>query len=646
MLPSAPRRSATAAAAGALRLARLTASVHHSRTLASPLARTAPRTPAQQPRHHPDTATVHRTKLDREREPSPPPPPRPRLHHQPDPPRPLDPAPPLAHDADTSRIAATSPSPSEPALPRAAAATANPAPPRPRRSPPSPVIAVPPQPQPAVDHPVDHAHPPTSSPAPASPITPDAVLDAPVAHDDLDPVTASRVSTRPPTTSRVPSSRVGRLLHYGGLAASLGWGMATEAVRRTGREPSAASPSLLMSEANLERLVAKLSKMRGAALKLGQFLSIQDTKQLPPQLEAILQRVQNSANYMPEWQTEKVLVDSLGTDWRAHFDDFDLRPFAAASIGQVHAATLSPSSPLAARYPGIRRLAVKVQFPGVRESITSDLGTLRWLLLASAALPRGLYLDNTLRVLGRELDDECDYAREAECGRRMRDAVANSRLHDDFAVPRVVDELCGPMVLTTEMMEGRPLKDVLDLDQPARDLIGTRIIELCMHELFDFRLMQTDPNWSNFLYNAATNKLELIDFGATREYSETFMSLYEHLLRAAMDQDREAALRFSRDLGYLTGQESEAMLDAHLDSLFALATPFRPTSPSPFPFGDLGPPITATIRAQIPIMLKHRLTPPPEETYSLNRKLSGAFLLCERLGSRVPVQDAWREVME
>ncbi|KAK4700294.1 hypothetical protein P7C70_g5958, partial [Phenoliferia sp. Uapishka_3] len=273
-----------------------------------------------------------------------------------------------------------------------------------------------------------------------------------------------------------------------GLATGLGLGAATEAIRRaTSASPEdEGSHSVFMSEANIRRLVDKLSRMRGAALKLGQFMSIQggwvtafgiclmlselpDSRLLPAQVDDIMLQLQNSANYMPQWQTERVLETTLGREWRAHFDDFDMVPFAAASIGQVHAAVISPTSPFASQYPHGLRLAVKVQFPGVRESISSDLSSLKWLLVASAVLPKGLYLENTLKVMKRELDDECDYAREADCGMRMRELVATSSLAASFACPRVVKELCGNMVLTTEMMVGEPLGLAIDYDQVTRD---------------------------------------------------------------------------------------------------------------------------------------------------------------------------------
>lgn len=116
-------------------------------------------------------------------------------------------------------------------------------------------------------------------------------------------------------------------------------------------------------------------------------------------------------------------------------------------------------------------LAVKVQFPGVRDSISSDLTNLKWLLMASAILPKGLYLENTLKVMRRELDEECDYPREAECGTRMRNLIAEKGLGGVFQCPRVVQELCGDMVLTTEMMEGEPLSKAIHYDQATRDQV-------------------------------------------------------------------------------------------------------------------------------------------------------------------------------
>src|SRR5690606_3343299 len=98
--------------------------------------------------------------------------------------------------------------------------------------------------------------------------------------------------------------------------------------------------SVLFSEANVERLVKKLSRMRGAALKLGQMLSIQDSKLLPPALQEVLTRVQDSADYMPAHQRDKVLKQNLGPNWRDLFSEFEEVPMAAASIGQVHGAVL------------------------------------------------------------------------------------------------------------------------------------------------------------------------------------------------------------------------------------------------------------------------------------------------------------------
>jgi len=160
--------------------------------------------------------------------------------------------------------------------------------------------------------------------------------------------------------------------------------------------------------------------------------------------------------------------------------------------------------------------------------------------------------------------------------------------------------------------------------------------------------MQTDPNWSNFLWNPKTRLVELVDFGATRSYSAAFIDNWLRLLLAAAQQDREGCLRWSLKLGYLTGEENDIMKDAHVESLQLLATPFREDTPQPFTFGpgSAWAGITADIRDRIPIMLHHRLTPPPRETYSLNRKLSGAFLLASRLRATVDCKRLWDGVIE
>jgi aarF domain-containing kinase len=376
-------------------------------------------------------------------------------------------------------------------------------------------------------------------------------------------------------------------------------------------------------------MVAKFTKMRGAALKLGQMFSIQDTQMLPPDLGEILLKVHDSANYMPEWQMEQVMSTELGHDWKSHFKDFDPIPIAAASIGQVHAATLrSTNIPL----------AIKVQYPGVAKSIDSDLDNLKTLVMFGSLLPKGLYLDNTIKVMRRELAWECDYEREAECMSRFGELLRGS---DVYKVPRVIGDLSTKMVLTSERLGGEPLSRAVEYEQSMRDKIGDNLLRLCLRELFSWRLMQTDPNWSNFFYNKHTSMIELLDFGATRSFDKRFLDLYLHVLRSASEENRDAVAYWSTELGFLTGYETELMREAHIDSVMALGEPFRRNTPDIYDFGIQT--VTNRVRDNISIMLKHRLTPPHDETYSLHRKLSGVFLLCAKLRAKMDTKKLFAE---
>lgn len=449
------------------------------------------------------------------------------------------------------------------------------------------------------------------------------------------PINYPTTTTKPAYSlqeSKVPATRLSRLWNYGGLAAGMLGGAISESVTRG--FGGGGEGSVLLSAGNMERLVARLSKMRGAALKMGQMMSIQDTKMLPGPLQEVLQRVQDRADYMPSWQRDRVLTASLGSEWRDLFDEFDEKPMAAASIGQVHRATLKSTG---------EKVAVKIQFPGVADSINSDLDNLSVLLTASNLLPKGLYLNKTIANARVELGWECDYEREAACGRRYRELLADEP--GVFAVPRVFPEASGQHVLAMEFMEGTGVTRLAgSLAQDQRDWIGTQILRLCLREIAEFHFMQTDPNWTNFLYNAATNRLELLDFGASREYPPEFVSRYVSLLAAASRADRRAVQDLSESLGYLTGHESRAMLDAHIASILTLSEPFLASAPELYDFRDQT--ITDRVKALIPVMIRERLAPPPEETYSLHRKLSGAFLLCARLGSRVRCRELFERALE
>ena len=431
--------------------------------------------------------------------------------------------------------------------------------------------------------------------------------------------------------AHIPSTQLGRMMGFGSLAARMVVGSAFDRV--TGGSNVPGSGGIQMSDENAERLAETLCRMRGAALKLGQMLSVQDEGMLPPALAKALDRVKQAADYMPSKQLEQQLSAELGPSWRDKLLEFDPVPIAAASIGQVHKAKLLDGT----------AVAMKIQYPGVATSIESDLGNLKALVTMTGLLPPGLFVDEIIRVASSELAVECDYLAEAQAQTRYRELVAaDPVLSRHLSVPQVYPELSTGLVLTSSFVPGVTIDKTVGLPQPLRNAIARTVLINTMRELFEWRFIQSDPNFGNYLYDDSGGSgvlptIHMIDFGACREYRKPFVDGYMKVVWAAANQDRATILQVSKELKFLTGDETAEMIEAHIDAALVVGEAFRGSPRDKFDFGNSK--LTQRIGQYGGVFMKYRLTPPPTEAYSLHRKLAGAILLCIKLKAVIPCRD-------
>ena len=418
----------------------------------------------------------------------------------------------------------------------------------------------------------------------------------------------------------VPTSRASRLFRIGGIAAGIAGRVAAGGLRQlaSGRRPGMAD--LLLTPSNALRLTEGLSQMRGAALKMGQMLSMDTGIVLSPELTAVLVRLRDDAQHMPPKQLQATLNAQWGDGWRKRFASFEVRPFAAASIGQVHRARTLDG----------RDLAIKVQYPGVRASIDSDVDNIAGLMRLPGLLPRGTDIAPLLAAAKAQLHEEADYRAEAAHLRAFGALLSGD---DAFVVPQVQDDFSTDAVLAMTYIAGDPVDVLVDAPQDVRDRAARDLINLVLRELFSFGAMQTDPNLANYRVEPETGRIVLLDFGAVRGIGPAQVIAFRDLMHAGLDDDAAAVRQAMLEIGYFgatTPPHHQALIQQMFDTAMV---PLRLDHPFDFGTTDL----LERLRDMGMAIGNDRdlMHVPPAETLFLHRKIGGMYLLATKLRARV-----------
>ena len=289
-----------------------------------------------------------------------------------------------------------------------------------------------------------------------------------------------------------------------------------------------------------EQIFRVLGELKGGAMKFGQALSIFEAA-LPPEIagpyRATLTKLQESAPPLPASTVHRVLAEDLGPDWRDQFAEFNDKPAAAASIGQVHRA----------RWRDGREVAVKIQYPGAGRALLSDFNQLSRVARLFAVLMPGLEVRPLLEELRSRVAEELDYHLEAESQRAFAAAYAGD---PDIFVPGVVAGTSH--VLITEWVDGTPLSKIIsDGSQEDRDRAGLLFVRFLFSGPARAGLLHADPHPGNFRL-LSDGRLGVLDFGAVDRLPDGFPPFIGRLLRIVHDGgDLGPAEQELRDQGFI-----------------------------------------------------------------------------------------------
>jgi predicted unusual protein kinase regulating ubiquinone biosynthesis (AarF/ABC1/UbiB family) len=342
---------------------------------------------------------------------------------------------------------------------------------------------------------------------------------------------------------RIPKGRIRR-------SAKLGSALGMQATRYAGTKTANVARSADRAEERLEqrhletalKLTGTLGEMKGAAMKLGQLASFVDTEFLPEEYREIYQeqlaKLRTSAEPMPWKKVVKVLEEEYEPEPLDEvFEDIQEEAFAAASIGQVHCATLTSG----------KRVAVKIQYPGVAEALEADLQNMGTIVRLAKALAPGLDPKAIAAELRERVLEELDYEYEAQ---NQRDFARAYRGHPFIYVPGVFSRCSRRRVLVTEYVEGLGFEEVKQLPKEERDRFGEIVFRFCFGSIYHLQHFNADAHPGNYIL-MDDGRVAFLDFGMTKKLDPEQIELEQRAVDAASRRDPEALRRALTDLGFV-----------------------------------------------------------------------------------------------
>lgn len=429
-------------------------------------------------------------------------------------------------------------------------------------------------------------------------------------------------------------SRTAKLI---GMASKLAQHEVTQRIKSTLQtQLENNAPELLKTRiAQAKVLTENLSQLKGAAMKAGQLLSMDSSDLLPPEAIEVLSQLQNMADPLKFEDVQPVVKKDLGHE---KFKEMQIEqtPFAAASLGQVHKGQLQGEN-----------IAVKIQYPGVRESIDADLKILKkmvtlFLTVSNKKIP----IDGLFDEFNKLLKQEADYDQERVFLETYRKLVGKSSLQDHLIVPRTFEDYSSSRVLTMSFENGIGLNQWLS-QKPSladREKIARWVLDLYCHEFYRWGLVQTDPNYGNFLIQENPLKLVLLDFGSTQKFEQKFVEDYKQVLLSFYSMDDKAMIEASEKFNLIDPRESEAVKLLYADFMRLSIQPFM-AKMQPFDFADsdYGKALQLAAR-RFTLALKY--SPPPQHIIFLHRKLGGLFNLLRKMEIKMDITPYWQRLME